>query len=70
MTRRRQRYKRATPGEPFLLMPEWVLNSDPWLTMSVDARVIVIDVCTRWNGETFWKVRINNNGAIHYGARQ
>jgi hypothetical protein len=66
---RRRRYQRATRGEAFLLMPEWILNSDRWLDLSVDARVVFVDIAMRWNGPTIPKYRINNNGRIGYGCR-
>ena len=65
-----RRYKRAAPGERFLLMPEWILVHERWRALSADARVILIDVCVRWNGPTMAKLeRINNNGRIGYGCR-
>jgi hypothetical protein len=69
MTRRG--HKRAAPGEHFVLVPEWILVSDRWHALSVDARAIAIDICMRWNGESKPKFRIiNNNGSIHYGCRE
>ena len=69
MTRRG--HKRAAPGEHFVLVPDWILVSDRWHALSVDARAIAIDICMRWNGESKPKFRIiNNNGSIHYGCRE
>jgi hypothetical protein len=68
---RRRRYRRAAPGERFLLMPEWVLVHEHWRAASANARAILVDICSRWNGPSRPKFEIvNNNGAIHYGCRE
>jgi len=67
---RSRRYKRAAPGERFLLIPAWILVHTAYRILPDHHKAVLIDICRRWNGPSNPALkRINNNGHIVYGCR-
>jgi DNA-binding MarR family transcriptional regulator len=56
-TRRRKRSK----GEPHVRLHIWLLKQASWLSLSAPARVVLIQLMSRYNG--------SNNGRIGYSVR-
>jgi hypothetical protein len=59
MSRRR---KRPGKGDPFIMLPHYLVKTPAWRSLPADAVKVLIDVWVRHNGV--------NNGEIAYGVRE